>query len=64
MKLAPFVALRPTLRIFGLASAKLAKVLRSPGREVGEKLHLDSTKRFTCIREIRMHATRTQPTND
>lgn len=40
MELAPFVALRPTSRVLGLARAELAEVLCSLGRHVGEEFHL------------------------
>lgn len=48
MKLAAFVALRPSLGIFVLAGAILAKVFCGFGCYVGEELHLHSTQWLAC----------------
>lgn len=48
MKLAAFVALRPSLGIFVLAGAILTKVFGGFWCYVGEELHLDSTQWLAC----------------
>lgn len=48
MKLAAFVTLGPSLRIFDLACAVLAKILRGFGRDVGEEFHLHSSQWLAC----------------
>jgi len=47
MELAAFVALRPALRVLGLAGAELAEVLGGPGDFVGEELHLYTAQRLS-----------------
>ena len=48
MKFAAFVALRPSLGIFVLACAILAKILCRLWSDVGKELHLDSTQWLPC----------------
>lgn len=48
MELAAFVALWPTKMILGFTRAELAKILGRLGDNVGEELHLDTAKGFTC----------------
>lgn len=48
VKLAAFVALRPSLRILILACAILAKIFSSLRCDVGEELHLHSAQRLPC----------------
>lgn len=43
VELAPLVALRPALRIFALASAKLPEVLCRTWSDIGKQFHLHST---------------------
>lgn len=48
MKLAAFVALRPSLRVFVLAGAILAEIFSGFGRDVGEEFHLHSAQWLPC----------------
>ena len=48
MKLAAFVALRPSLGILVLACAVLAEVFGGLGGDVGEELHLHSAQWLPC----------------
>ena len=47
VKFATFVALRSTLRILGLSSTVLAKVLCRLWGYIREELHLDTAQRFS-----------------
>lgn len=46
VKLAPLVALRPSLGVLALPGAELANVLCRPRGDIGKKLYLDSTERL------------------
>jgi len=48
MKFSPFVSLRPTEMVLGLARAKLAEVLCRLGDDVVEQLHLDAAQWFAA----------------